>query len=157
MVLPVSVPGTREGRLSPSRLGLRRSCFRSIYRSHAPTLTDLASRTWRPWDTAAGHKVCITVLRAAVQAQFTVNGNQTFEVIEADSERRHLRPETIAAVANAMDDTRNRVDPIVRFERQARRAAEGGVASAPPRLGLLIAHKSPALARRFDPPTRHPA
>jgi hypothetical protein len=69
MVLPVSVPGTREGRLSPSRLGLRRSCFRSVYRSHAPTLTDLAFRAWRPWDKAAGHKVCITVLRAAVQVQ----------------------------------------------------------------------------------------
>jgi hypothetical protein len=48
-----------------------------------------------------------------------VNGNQTFEVIEADSERRHLRPETIAAVANATDDIRNRVDPILRFERSS--------------------------------------
>ena len=119
MVLPVSVPGTREGRLSPSRLGLRRSCFRSVYRSHAPTLTDLASRTWRPWDTAASHRACITVLRASAQAQFTVNGNQTFEVIEADSERRHLRPETIAAVANAVHGIRNRVDPILRFERSS--------------------------------------
>jgi hypothetical protein len=32
---------------------------------------------------------------------------------------RHLRPETIAAVANAMDDIRNRVDPILRFERSS--------------------------------------
>jgi hypothetical protein len=59
------------------------------------------------------------VLQAAAQAQFTVNGDQTFEVIEADSERRHLRLETIAAVANATDDVRNRVDPILRFERSS--------------------------------------
>jgi hypothetical protein len=32
---------------------------------------------------------------------------------------RPLRPETIAAVANAMDDIRNRVDPILRFERSS--------------------------------------
>jgi hypothetical protein len=28
-------------------------------------------------------------------------------------------PETITAIANAMDDIRNRVDPILRFERSS--------------------------------------
>ena len=58
------------------------------------------------------------MLRAAAQAQFTVNGNQMFEVIEAYT-TVSCRPETIAAVANAMDDIRNRVDPILRFERSS--------------------------------------
>jgi hypothetical protein len=81
----------------------------------------LGVRTWRPWDTAAGHKVCITVLRAAAQAQFTVNGNQTFEVIEAYTTVSGgvCGPETIAPIANAMDDIRNKVDPILRFERSS--------------------------------------
>jgi hypothetical protein len=62
-----------------------------------------------------------SVLQAAAQAQFTVNGNQTFEVMEAYTTVSGgiCRPETITPIADAMDDIRNRVDPILRFERSS--------------------------------------